>query len=74
VRALLDAGADVHGFGDVHQDVIGWAAIYEPPSDVPADKEQVLTLLLNRGARPHIFFAICLGHLGLIQKLVGQNP
>ena len=29
VRALLDAGGDVHGVGDVHLlDAIGWAAYY----------------------------------------------
>ena len=30
-RALLDAGADVHGYGDVHElDVIGWDASIGP--------------------------------------------
>jgi ankyrin repeat protein/uncharacterized glyoxalase superfamily protein PhnB len=73
VRALLDAGGDVHGIGDVHElDVIGWATgAGSPPVDISS---QVLSLLIERGARHHIFSAIAIGELDLIQKLVEQNP
>lgn len=72
VRALLDAGGDVHGFGDVHElDVIGWATAGLPPGEIPSE---VLSLLLDRGARHHIFSAIGVGDLDLIQKLVEENP
>lgn len=73
VRALLEAGGDIHGFGDVHElDVIGWATgVCSPPGDIPSD---VLSLLLERGARHHIFSAIAVGDLDLIRTLVEQNP
>ncbi|QOY88392.1 ankyrin repeat domain-containing protein [Paludibaculum fermentans] len=72
VRALLDAGGDVHGFGDDHaMDVIGWATCLCEPGDNPRD---VLPLLLERGAKHHIFSAITVGDPQLIQKLVEENP
>jgi len=71
VRALLDAGADVHGVGDLHEgDVIGWATLGEPEKT----NEQVVTLLLERGARHHIFSAIAVGDLELIRRLVKAQP
>jgi ankyrin repeat protein len=67
VRILLDAGADVHGTGDVHKgDVIGWAA--------RQGNEAVIDLLLERGARHHIFSAMALGDRDLVQRLVEENP
>ncbi len=70
VRALLDAGGDVHGFGDVHQaDVIGWAV--GDGRNVPHD---VVALLIERGARHHIFSAIGMGDMDLVQTLVEENP
>ena len=70
VRALLDAGADVHGVGDAHQlEVIGWATCFGPT--VPSD---VLAELLERGARHHIFSAIATRDLDAIQGLVEENP
>ena len=67
VRILLDAGADVRGSGDVHKgDVIGWAA--------RPGNEAVINLLLERGARHHIFSAMALGDLDLVQRLVEENP
>jgi ankyrin repeat protein/catechol 2,3-dioxygenase-like lactoylglutathione lyase family enzyme len=70
VRALLDAGGDVHGFGDVHQlEVIGWATCFGPT--IPRD---VLALLLERGARHHVFSAIASQDADAIQKLVEENP
>jgi ankyrin repeat protein len=72
LRALLDAGADVHGTGDVHElDVIGWAAFYREPGD---DLSGVVSLLVERGARHHIFSAISLCDRGLIRKLVEEDP
>jgi ankyrin repeat protein/catechol 2,3-dioxygenase-like lactoylglutathione lyase family enzyme len=79
MRALLDAGGDVHGVGDVHElDVIGWASFYRAPGDDPtqmdASRRAVVALLLERGARHHIFSAMSVGDLDLIQKLVEQDP
>ncbi|MBV9494080.1 MAG: ankyrin repeat domain-containing protein [Acidobacteria bacterium] len=67
VRALLDAGADVHGHGDLHEgDAIGWAA--------RIGNEAVIELLLARGARHHIFSAMALRDRELVQKLVEDDP
>jgi len=79
VRALLDAGGDVHGIGDVHElDVIGWATFYRAPGDDPTQmdtsRRAVVSLLIERGARHHIFSAMSVGDLDLIQKLVEQDP
>jgi ankyrin repeat protein/uncharacterized glyoxalase superfamily protein PhnB len=79
VRALLDAGGEVDGFGDVHAlDVIGWATLYRAPGDDPmqttAARQELVALLIGRGARHHIFSAICIGNLDLIRSLVEQNP
>lgn len=76
VRALLDAGGEVHGLGDVHElDVIGWGTFFHgpdrPPGDIPRD---VVSLLIERGARHHIFSAMSVGDLDLIQQVVEQNP
>ena len=72
VRELLDAGGDVHGFGDVHGlDTIGWACVYHEPGDDPLP---LANLLVERGARHHIFSAIALGDLNLLRKLVEQDP
>jgi ankyrin repeat protein/uncharacterized glyoxalase superfamily protein PhnB len=80
VRALLDAGGDVHGIGDVHElDVIGWATFYAPgPGDeakpIEESRPHVVSLLLDRGARHHIFSAMSVGDLDLIRTVVQQNP
>ena len=79
VLALLDAGADVHGIGDVHElDVIGWATFYRAPGDDPtgmdASRRPLVSHLLERGARHHIFSAMSVGELDLIQQVVEQNP
>lgn len=71
-RALLDAGADVHGIGDVHElDVIGWATVYEQPDKNPAG---IASLLVERGARHHVFSAIALGDRDLIRRVVADDP
>ena len=68
VRALLDAGGDVHGFGDVHNgDIIGWAV-------GDGRNRDVVALLIERGARHHIFSAIALGDMRLVRTLVKENP
>ena len=70
VRALLDAGADVHGVGDAHElEVIGWATCFGPT--IPRD---VLALLLERGARHHIFSAIAAQDPDAIREVVEENP
>jgi len=70
VRALLDAGGDVHGFADVHKaDVIGWAV-----GDGRNVSRDVVALLIERGARHHIFSAIGMGDLDLVQRLVEEDP
>jgi ankyrin repeat protein/uncharacterized glyoxalase superfamily protein PhnB len=80
VRALLDAGGDVHGVGDVHElDTIGWASFFHAPGDHPpppidGSHREVVALLVERGAHHHVFSAICVGDLGLIQQVVEQNP
>jgi ankyrin repeat protein len=70
VRLLLDSGADVHGSGDLHQgDVIGWAV-----GDGGSAAREVVALLLERGARHHIFSAIALGDLALVRAIVEADP
>lgn len=72
IRALLDAGGDVDGFGDVHElDTIGWACVYREAGEDPSP---VANLLVERGARHHIFSAIALGDLDLIREVVQQDP
>jgi ankyrin repeat protein len=72
VRALLDAGGDVHGSSDVHGlDTIGWACVYREPGDDPLP---VANLLVERGARHHVFSAVALGDLDLIRNVVEQDP
>jgi ankyrin repeat protein len=69
VRALIDAGSDVHGFGDVHRlDVIGWATCF---ADARRD---VVNLLVERGAHHHAFSAIALGDLDLLRRVVDHDP
>lgn len=73
IRALLEAGGDVHGFGDVHElDVIGWATYFHPEEgEQPPD---VVPLLLERGARHHIFSALSVGDASLLRALVEDHP
>jgi ankyrin repeat protein len=78
-RALLDADGDVHGFGDVHAlDVIGWATLYhapdEDPGQIDTSRRALIALLLERGARHHIFSAMAVGDLELVRDVAEQNP
>jgi hypothetical protein len=71
-RVLLDAGADPNDTGDDdHIGVIGWATFFAQPGDVRRD---VVSLLVERGARYHIFSAIAQGDLDVIRTLVEQHP
>jgi ankyrin repeat protein/catechol 2,3-dioxygenase-like lactoylglutathione lyase family enzyme len=75
VRALLDAGGDPQGAGDVHGlDVIGWATFYHEPDGSPGDKPEVAALLIDRGARHHIFSALATGDHALIRQMVKSDP
>jgi ankyrin repeat protein len=78
MRALLDAGADVHGTGDAHQlDVIGWALLDRIRGGHSSDKDAsqaAVSLLCECGARHHIFSAIASGDLDLVQRLVEEAP
>jgi hypothetical protein len=52
---------------DLHKgEVIGWAA--------GVGNESVINLLVARGARHHIFSAIALNDLALVEKLVEEDP
>ena len=71
-RLLLDAGADPNDAGDDdHIAVIGWATFFAQPGDIRRD---IVSLLVERGARHHIFSAIALGDLDVIRALVEQHP
>src|SRR5262245_58045397 len=75
VRALLDAGGDVHGIGDDHElDAIGWATFFHEHGGAPGDKPEVAALLVERGARHHIFSAMSVGDLNLIRTLIEEDP
>ena len=72
VLALLDAGADVRDGEDIHElGVIGWVTHFGDPDRIPQD---VLSLLIERGARHHIFSAIALGDLQVIRRVVEDHP
>jgi ankyrin repeat protein/catechol 2,3-dioxygenase-like lactoylglutathione lyase family enzyme len=69
VRALLDAGSDVQGAGDLHRmDVIGWATVFAEA------RRDVVDLLVERGARHHVFSAVALGDIDLLRRLVREDP
>lgn len=72
-RVLLDAGADPNDNGDdTRVGVIGWATLIPARGDdIPMD---VVSLLLERGARHHIFSAMATGDLQAIRALVEQEP
>jgi ankyrin repeat protein len=71
-RILIEAGADVNDQRDLHETgVIGFTTALRPTSE---DRSEMVKLLLEHGAQHHIFSAIAVGDLDLIQKLVEQNP
>jgi ankyrin repeat protein/uncharacterized glyoxalase superfamily protein PhnB len=74
VRLLLDAGGDAHGTGDVHElDAIGWATFFHEEGGAPGDRPEVAALLVERGARHHIFSAIALGDADLVRTVVKHD-
>jgi ankyrin repeat protein/uncharacterized glyoxalase superfamily protein PhnB len=69
VRALLDGGSDVHGAGDVHRlEVIGWATVFEEA------RRDVLELLIERGAKHHVFSAIAINDPDVVQRVIEDDP
>lgn len=69
VRALIDAGSDVRGVGDLHElEVIGWATVFA------GARRDVVDVLLDHGARHHIFSAIALGDLDLVRQVAEDDP
>lgn len=73
VRRLADAGGDVVGHGDDHElDVIGWATCWDGCDD--AAHRAVADLLIERGARHHIFSAIALDLAEEVRRIVAIDP
>ena len=71
VRALLAAGADPQRDDDVTGlGVIGWACQL-PERDIDRD---VVSVLVEHGARHHLFSAIAVGDADLVRTLVEQSP
>jgi len=71
-RVLLDAGADPNDTADdAHIGVIGWATMTPPRGEIAMD---VVSLLVARGARHHIFSAIAAGDLDVVRGLIEQHP
>jgi ankyrin repeat protein len=69
VRALLDAGSDVQGVGDAHAlEVIGWATVFAEA------RRDVVQLLVERGAKHHIFSAVALGDLDIVRRVAAEDP
>ena len=73
VRRLLDAGVDPVGHGDDHElDAIGWATCWD---DTDTDRHrQVVALLLERGARHHIFSAIAMNLEDEVRRIIADDP
>jgi len=69
VRILLDAGSDVQGEGDEHRlGVIGWATAFAEA------RGDVVDLLVQRGARHHVFSAVAMGDSELLRRVVERAP
>jgi ankyrin repeat protein len=73
VRRLADAGGDVVGHGDDHElEVIGWASSWEGCDDDA--HRAVVDLLIERGARHHIFSAIAMNLGAEVRRIVQADP
>jgi ankyrin repeat protein len=69
VRRLAAAGGDVVGRGDDHElEVIGWATCWNGCDDPP--HRAIADLLVQRGARHHIFSAIALNLADEVRRIV----
>ena len=75
-RMLLDAGADPRGEGDLHElDAIGWASFYHSDESTgPDDGGDVVSLLLERGAKHNIYSALSIGDPALVRQVVRDDP
>jgi ankyrin repeat protein/catechol 2,3-dioxygenase-like lactoylglutathione lyase family enzyme len=68
VQALIDAGSDVQGAGDAHHlEVIGWATVFAEA------RRDVVQMLVEHGAKHHIFSAIALNDLDLVRGVVSED-
>lgn len=73
VRRLLDAGVDPVGRGDDHDlEVIGWASCWDGGDDAP--HREIQRLLIERGARHHIFSAIAINSADEVRRIVRADP
>ena len=73
VRRLLDAGVDPVGHGDDHElEVIGWASCWDGGDD--AAHREIQRLLIERGARHHIFSAIAINSADEVRRIVRADP
>jgi len=73
VRRLADAGGDVIGHGDDHElEVIGWASSWDGCDDDA--HRSVVDLLIERGARHHIFSAIAMNLGAEVRRIVQADP
>ena len=72
VRRLADAGGDVVGRGDDHElEVIGWATCWDGCDD--AAQRAVVDVLVDRGARHHVFSAIAMNLAGEVRRIVAAG-
>ena len=73
VKRLLEAGVDPIGAGDDHAlEVIGWASCWDGCDD-DAHRE-IQRLLIERGARHHIFSAIAINDADEVRRIVREDP
>lgn len=71
VQLLVEHGADPIGTGDYHElEVIGWATAFEYVTPRP----ELVTYLLDHGARHTIFSAVATGDVEAIQAIVAATP
>jgi ankyrin repeat protein len=72
VRRLMDAGGDVVGRGDDHQlEMIGWATCWDGCDD--AAHHAVVDLLLEHGAKHHIFSAVAMNLEDEVRRIVAAD-
>jgi ankyrin repeat protein len=72
VRRLLDAGVDPIGRGDDHElDAIGWASCWQGTD--PEAQRAIVQLLIDRGARHHIFSAIAMNLDEEVRRIVRED-
>jgi len=72
VRRLLAAGVDPIGHGDDHQlEAIGWASCWDG-ADTDAHRE-IVQLLIDHGARHHIFSAIAMNLGDEVRRIVAED-